>query len=70
MKNTAKISKLIYIYLYFYGFALASSRRDLDAPRRASEVATPKKRTLKTHRAVATKQIEIDTWGKNDSGFD
>ena len=41
-----KYPEIIYIYLYFYGRALASSRRDLDAPRRAWEVATPKKRML------------------------
>ena len=29
--TSRKIPQIIYIYLYFYGLALASSRRDLDA---------------------------------------
>ena len=41
-----KISKIIYIYLYFYGRAPASSRRDLDATERAPENLDPKKRML------------------------
>ena len=52
-KNSLKITQrpkkypeIIYIYLYFYGRALASSRRDLDAPRRAPENLDPKKRML------------------------
>ena len=36
----------LYIYLYFYGRAPASSGRDLDASKRSRDVATPKKRTL------------------------
>ena len=57
VKNMSNISKIIYIYLYFYGciwifrtstsrLALASSGRDLDAAKRAWEVPTPKKRML------------------------
>ena len=41
-----KYPEIIYIYLYFYGRALASSRRELDARKRSRDVATPKKRTL------------------------
>ena len=36
----------LYIYLYFYGRALATSRRDLDAPKRAPDNLDPKKRML------------------------
>ena len=46
MKNSRKIPKIIYIYLYFYGLALVSSGRDLDASKRASEDPNPKKRML------------------------
>ena len=47
-KNCLKITQRpekyprLSIYLYFYGLALASSRRELDAPRRASENLDPK----------------------------
>ena len=39
-----KYPEIIYIYLYFYGRALASSGRDLDAPKRGRDAPTPKKR--------------------------
>ena len=57
MKNSRKIPKIIYIYLYFYGRALASSGRDLDAPKRAWEVATPKKRML-----GLTPMVFLEVW--------
>ena len=44
--TSQNIPKIIYIYLYFYGRALASSGRELDASKRSRHVATPKKRTL------------------------
>ena len=44
--TSQKIPKIIYIYLYFYGRALASSGRDLDASKRSREDPTPKTRML------------------------
>ena len=43
LKNTPSY---LYIYLYFYGRALASSGRGLDVTKRSRDVATPKKRML------------------------
>ena len=45
-ENSREIPKIIHIYLYFYGFALATPGRDLDATKRACDHPTPKKRTL------------------------
>ena len=44
--TSQNIPQIIYIYLHFYGRALASSRRDLDAPKRAPENLDPKTRML------------------------
>ena len=45
-KHPRNIQNYLYIYLYFYGFALVTSGRDLDASKRTRDVATPKTRML------------------------
>ena len=45
-KHPKNLPNYLYIYLYFYGRALASSGRDLDAPKRAPENLDPKTRML------------------------
>ena len=46
VREHQKIHQIIYIYLYFYGLALVSSGRDLDARKGAPEDPNPKKRML------------------------
>ena len=65
-KICPKLSIYIYIYLYFYGLALASSRRDLDAPRRAWEDPNPKKRMLGLAPSIF---FRVDPWKTDKEVF-
>ena len=63
--TSPKISKNIYIYLYFYGFALASSRRDQPTRRNARrETLTQKKLSTRRNarRETLTQEIKSDAF--------